>query len=79
MLPGSFRPTGLQKWTPAENASVLLLAIAMYHELRKDEVGGAAMVGAGARVSWGNQAGSGTPGEIGWGANPASRRLGECD
>ncbi|KAG2496953.1 hypothetical protein HYH03_004959 [Edaphochlamys debaryana] len=28
-----------QKWTPAQNASVLLLAIAMYHETRKDEVG----------------------------------------
>ncbi|GLC36066.1 hypothetical protein PLESTB_000169600 [Pleodorina starrii] len=30
-----------QKWTAAQNASVLLLAVAMYHELRKEEVGSA--------------------------------------
>ncbi|EFJ49068.1 hypothetical protein VOLCADRAFT_104505 [Volvox carteri f. nagariensis] len=30
-----------QKWTSAQNAAVLLLAIGMYHELRKDEVGSA--------------------------------------
>ncbi len=29
----------LQKWTPSQDAAVLLLAIAMYHELRPEEVG----------------------------------------
>ncbi|GLI62191.1 hypothetical protein VaNZ11_004782 [Volvox africanus] len=30
-----------QKWTPSQNAAVLLLAIAMYHDMRKEEVGSA--------------------------------------
>ncbi|KAG2429091.1 hypothetical protein HXX76_011331 [Chlamydomonas incerta] len=31
-----------QKWTPAQNASVLLLATALYHTVRSEEVGSAA-------------------------------------
>ncbi|GIL75048.1 hypothetical protein Vretifemale_4869 [Volvox reticuliferus] len=30
-----------QKWTASQNAAVLLLAIAMYHDMRKEEVGSA--------------------------------------
>ncbi|KXZ51045.1 hypothetical protein GPECTOR_14g32 [Gonium pectorale] len=43
-VPSASRALGLnnasQKWTLSQNASVLLLATALYHELRKDEASG---------------------------------------